>query len=184
MSANTDDLRIRNVKELSTPETLITEMPPDEEGSCNVMRSRSSVQAVLEHNDDRLIVIVGPCSIHDPSAAMEYAQRLKDLVDGLQEDLLVVMRVYFEKPRTTVGWKGLINDPHLDNSFDVNEGLRRARSLLLDLNRVGLPTATEYLDLISTMNQYNFVTFRKPWPRNNKDPKRHNQHSCQVFNKF
>ncbi len=149
VSANTDDLRIRNLKELSTPETLITEMPPDEEVSFNVMRSRSSVQAVLEHTDDRLIVIVGPCSIHDPSAAMEYALRLKDVADMLQEDLLVVMRVYFEKPRTTVGWKGLINDPHLDNSFDVNEGLRRARSLLLDLNRVGLPTATEYLDLIS-----------------------------------
>jgi 3-deoxy-7-phosphoheptulonate synthase len=95
------------------------------------------------------VVVVGPCSIHDPEAALDYAARLKTLADEVADDILVVMRVYFEKPRTTVGWKGLINDPHLDNSFDVNEGLRRARQLLLDINAVGLPTATEYLDLIS-----------------------------------
>ena len=107
------------------------------------------IQSILEQADDRLVVVVGPCSIHDPEAALDYAARLKMLADEIAEDIFVVMRVYFEKPRTTVGWKGLINDPHLDNSFDVNEGLRRARQLLLDINAMGLPTATEYLDLIS-----------------------------------
>ena len=149
MSTNTDDLRIRNLRELITPEALISEMPAENAVADNVAGSRLAIQSVLDKSDDRLVVVVGPCSIHDPVAALDYAGRLKKLADEVSLNLLVVMRVYFEKPRTTVGWKGLINDPHLDNSFDVNEGLHRARQLLLDLNAQGLPTATEYLDLIS-----------------------------------
>jgi 3-deoxy-7-phosphoheptulonate synthase len=149
MSTNTDDLRIQNLRELVVPEALIAELPAEGPLAEHVNASRSVIQSILEQADDRLVVVVGPCSIHDPDAAMDYAARLKTLADEVSEDIFVVMRVYFEKPRTTVGWKGLINDPHLDNSFDVNEGLRRARQLLLDINGVGLPTATEYLDLIS-----------------------------------
>ena len=149
MSTNTDDLRIRNLRELLVPEALIAEMPGEGSLAEHVTSSRTAIQSILERSDDRLVVVVGPCSIHDPEAALDYAARLKTLADEVADDILVVMRVYFEKPRTTVGWKGLINDPHLDNSFDVNEGLRRARQLLLDINAVGLPTATEYLDLIS-----------------------------------
>ena len=149
MSTNTDDLRIRNLRELLVPEALIAEMPGEGPLAEHVTSSRTAIQSILERSDDRLVVVVGPCSIHDPEAALDYAARLKTLADEVADDILVVMRVYFEKPRTTVGWKGLINDPHLDNSFDVNEGLRRARQLLLDINAVGLPTATEYLDLIS-----------------------------------
>lgn len=149
MSATTDDLRIRNLKELLIPESLINEMPAQGAVADHVASARSDIQQVLQKTDDRLLVVVGPCSIHDPEAAMDYAARLKDVAGQLEDRLLIVMRVYFEKPRTTVGWKGLINDPHLDNSFDVNEGLRRARTLLLEINQLGLPTATEYLDLIS-----------------------------------
>lgn len=149
MSINTDDLRIRNLRELVVPESLIAQLPAEAILAEHVTASRSVIQSILEQADDRLVVVVGPCSIHDPEAAIDYAARLKTLADEIAEDIFVVMRVYFEKPRTTVGWKGLINDPHLDDSFDVNEGLRRARQLLLDINAVGLPTATEYLDLIS-----------------------------------
>ena len=149
MSSNTDDLRIQNLRELVVPEALIAGLPAEGPLAEHVNASRTVIQSILEKTDDRLVVVVGPCSIHDPEAAMDYAARLKKLADEVSDDIFVVMRVYFEKPRTTVGWKGLINDPHLDNSFDVNEGLRRARQLLLDINGVGLPTATEYLDLIS-----------------------------------
>ena len=149
MSTNTDDLRIRKLRELLIPEQLIEEMPAQGGIAEHVTASRGAIQSVLEKTDDRLIVVVGPCSIHDPAAAIDYAGRLAELNKTVSDQLLVVMRVYFEKPRTTVGWKGLINDPHLDNSFDVNEGLRRARGLLLEINALGLPTATEYLDLIS-----------------------------------
>ena len=142
MSTNTDDLRIQNLRELVVPEALIAELPAEGPLAEHVNASRSVIQSILEHADDRLVVVVGPCSIHDPDAAMDYAARLKTLADEVSEDIFVVMRVYFEKPRTTVGWKGLINDPHLYNSFDFNEGLRRARQLLLDINGVGLPTAT------------------------------------------
>ena len=149
MSANIDDLRIRNLRELLTPEALIAEMPASPDLAQHVTDARSAIQAVLNQSDDRLVVVVGPCSIHDPVAAMDYARRLKTIAEQTAGELMIVMRVYFEKPRTTVGWKGLINDPHLDDSFDVTEGLRRARKLLLDINALGLPTATEYLDLIS-----------------------------------
>ncbi len=145
----TDDLRIRAVKNVSSPESIRNELPITPKASRTVYDTRMGIQKILRGDDDRLVVIVGPCSIHDPKAAIEYAGRLKKLRDSLASDLLIVMRVYFEKPRTTVGWKGLINDPDLDNSFHINKGLRVARKVLLDLADLGIPSATEYLDLIS-----------------------------------
>ena len=145
----TDDLRIVTMKELLSPEQLTNEFPLTEKGSETVAVARSAMQDILHGRDDRVIVISGPCSIHDPEAAIEYAQRLIKPLQKYKDKLLVVMRVYFEKPRTTLGWKGLINDPHLDNSFQINEGLRKARKLLLELADMGIPAATEYLDLIS-----------------------------------
>ena len=145
----TDDLRIVAMKELLSPEQLINEFPLSEKASETVSRTRKAIQDILHGRDERLLVISGPCSIHDPEAALDYARRLIVPMQKYQENLLVIMRVYFEKPRTTVGWKGLINDPHLDNSFQINEGLRKARKLLLDLADMGIPAGTEYLDLIS-----------------------------------
>ena len=145
----TDDLRIVAQKELLSPEQLINEFPLTGKASETVVEARSAMQDILHSRDDRIIVISGPCSIHDPEAAIEYAERLIKPLQKYKDKLLVVMRVYFEKPRTTVGWKGLINDPHLDNSFQINEGLRKARKLLLQLTDMGIPAATEYLDLIS-----------------------------------
>ena len=149
MRYDTDDLRIRELKELISPESLIAEYPVDERASETVYEARRDIHRVLAREDDRLVVIVGPCSIHDVDAAREYATRLVDLRRELSSELCIVMRVYFEKPRTTVGWKGLINDPRLDGSFEINAGLRLARHLLLDLARLGLAAGTEYLDLIS-----------------------------------
>ncbi|HHB13409.1 MAG TPA: 3-deoxy-7-phosphoheptulonate synthase [Chromatiales bacterium] len=149
MKYRTDDLRIREIREVSPPEQVHREFPITEAAAETVFRAREAIHRILTGADDRLVVIVGPCSIHDPQAARDYGARLKRLRDELAGDLEIVMRVYFEKPRTTVGWKGLINDPDLDGSFNINKGLRLARSLLLDLNRGGLPAATEYLDLIS-----------------------------------
>jgi len=146
---DTDDLRIRELKELAAPEALIAEYPVDERASETVYVARRDIHRVLVREDDRIVVIVGPCSIHDVDAAREYAKRLVELRSELSGELCIVMRVYFEKPRTTVGWKGLINDPRLDGSFEINAGLRLARHLLLDLARLGLPAGTEYLDLIS-----------------------------------
>ena len=145
----TDDLRILSIQEVIPPEQLHTEYPISERASQTVYETRQAIQAILAGRDDRLIVVTGPCSIHDPRAAREYANRLVGYVEKLRSDLLIVMRVYFEKPRTTVGWKGLINDPHLDGTFQINEGLRLARSLLLYLAEQGVPAGTEYLDLIS-----------------------------------
>ncbi len=146
---NTDDLRILETKKLISPETLIEQLPVSQATGKVVSSARSVIHNILVGEDDRLLVIVGPCSIHDPEAAREYAGRLKDISDQLIDDLFIVMRVYFEKPRTTVGWKGLINDPDLNNSFQINKGLHLARRLLLDLGEMGLPAGTEYLDLIS-----------------------------------
>lgn len=146
---NTDDLRIVAMKELLSPEQLHREIPITEQASETVYHARKGIQDILHGRDDRLLVVAGPCSIHDTEAALEYARHLVKPLQALREDLLVVMRVYFEKPRTTVGWKGLINDPHLDGSFQINEGLRKARKLLMDLADMGVPTGTEYLDLIS-----------------------------------
>ena len=149
MNIRTDDTRIEQSGELFTPLQLIQDLPAGEHVMRVVAQGRARIHDILRGADDRMFMIVGPCSIHDPDAALEYARRLKPLADELQHDLVVVMRVYFEKPRTTVGWKGLINDPHLNESFDINTGLRLARKLLIDINHIGLPCATEFLDLIS-----------------------------------
>ncbi|HEX7989646.1 MAG TPA: 3-deoxy-7-phosphoheptulonate synthase [Stenotrophomonas sp.] len=149
MPPHTDDLRIRKLEPLTSPAQLLALLPCDEEASQTVADARASLHRILHGQDDRLAVVVGPCSIHDPIAAMEYAQRLRPLRDALSGELEIVMRVYFEKPRTTVGWKGLINDPDLDGSFNINKGLRVARGLLRDINRLGLPAGVEFLDVIS-----------------------------------
>jgi 3-deoxy-7-phosphoheptulonate synthase len=149
MFHRTDDLRIREVKTLMAPAILLDELPITEPVSTLVARSRREVGDVLAGRDDRLLVVVGPCSIHDPDAGLEYARRLAGLGHEVSDDLCVVMRVYFEKPRTIVGWKGLINDPHLDGSFAINEGLRLARRFLLSVNALGLPAGTEFLDPIT-----------------------------------
>ena len=145
----TDDTRIEQVGELLAPAQLMDALPASDKVTETVYRARNQIHDVLRGADDRLVVIVGPCSIHDPRAAMEYAAGLKKIADEFQHELIVVMRVYFEKPRTTVGWKGLINDPHLNESFDINEGLRLARKILIEINELGLPAATEFLDLVS-----------------------------------
>jgi 3-deoxy-7-phosphoheptulonate synthase len=149
MKYKTDDIHISGMQEVIPPEELHREYPLNDQASDTVYHTRHAIHEILTGKDDRLLVIVGPCSIHDPKAAREYAERLKVLKEDLDSDLCIVMRVYFEKPRTTVGWKGLINDPHLDDSFNINHGLRQARSLLLDLADMGIPTGTEFLDLIS-----------------------------------
>jgi len=144
---------------LITPEQLKEELPMSEAVHDTVVDSRQVVQDILDRKDHRLFVVVGPCSIHDPKAAMEYAQRLKALADELSDTLYIVMRVYFEKPRTTVGWKGLVNDPHLDDSFKIEDGLRIARRLLLDILNLGLPTSTEALDPISPQYLQDLITW-------------------------
>ena len=149
MNVRTDDLRIRDIRELTTPETLMREFAITESASQTVAAGRIAVQRILHGSDDRLAVVIGPCSIHDPVAAMEYAHRLEIERERHRDTLEIIMRVYFEKPRTTVGWKGLINDPDLDGSFNINQGLRRARGLLLDINALGLPAGCEYLDIIT-----------------------------------
>ena len=149
MSHNTDDLRIREIKELNPPAHVMREFACTKEASDTVFAARQSMHRILHGMDDRMIVVIGPCSIHDTRAAIEYAKRLKPVRDRLSADLEIVMRVYFEKPRTTVGWKGYINDPHLDGSFAINEGLEMARALLLDVLALGLPVGTEFLDLLS-----------------------------------
>ncbi|UJS23842.1 3-deoxy-7-phosphoheptulonate synthase AroG [Thiothrix winogradskyi] len=149
MKYPTDDLRIIGMHELTPPVELHREYPLSETATETVHDAREIAHRILHGEDDRLLVVVGPCSIHDVDAAMEYATRLQPLRDELKDQLHIIMRVYFEKPRTTIGWKGLINDPDMDNSFHINKGLRMARKLLLDLNNMGMPAATEYLDLIS-----------------------------------
>jgi 3-deoxy-7-phosphoheptulonate synthase len=144
-----DDVRIGAVRPLITPALLQERVPVRDDTLALVEASRAAIADVLHARDDRLVVVVGPCSIHDHDQALEYGHQLKAVADELHDDLLIVMRTYFEKPRTTVGWKGYINDPHLDGSFAINEGLERARRLLLDLTTLGLPTATEFLDLLS-----------------------------------
>jgi 3-deoxy-7-phosphoheptulonate synthase len=144
-----DDVRIAELKPLIPPQILIEELPLTYASTTTVVEARREAEAIVRKQDDRLLVIVGPCSIHDPEAALEYAQRLKELKSELQEDLCIIMRVYFEKPRTTVGWKGLINDPCLDETYQINKGLRTARGLLCKLNEMGMPAAVEFLDTIS-----------------------------------
>lgn len=149
MPYKTDDLRIVDVREVVPYAELQAEFPITEAAARTTHETRRDVHRLLHGEDDRMLVIVGPCSIHDPTAAREYARRLQSIRERLSDDLLLVMRVYFEKPRTTVGWKGLINDPDLDGSFLINKGLRLARKLLLDINEIGVPAATEYLDLMT-----------------------------------
>ncbi|MEJ2768988.1 3-deoxy-7-phosphoheptulonate synthase AroG [Mycetohabitans sp. B46] len=146
---NTDDVRIRELKELMPPAHLLREFPCEERIAHLIFNARQSLHRILHGMDDRLIVVIGPCSIHDTRAALEYAQRLVAQRKRFAGELEIVMRVYFEKPRTTVGWKGLINDPDMDNSFKINDGLRTARELLVQINALGLPAGTEYLDMIS-----------------------------------
>ena len=149
MIFQTDDLRIAGLRPLIQPQVLMEELPIAEKSSATVAKGREQIQGVLRGDDDRLLVIVGPCSVHDPVAALDYAKRLKVVADRTARDLLIVMRVYFEKPRTIVGWKGLINDPHLDETFAINEGLHKARRFLLDVADLELPAGTEFLDPIS-----------------------------------
>lgn len=152
MTTRTDDLRIRDIKPLSPPDEVIAEHPRTDRAGETVTAARQALQAILHGRDDRLAVVIGPCSIHDPEAARDYAARLRPLRDRLGGALELVMRVYFEKPRTTVGWKGLINDPDLDGRFRINRGLRLARGLLADINDSGLPAGCEFLDM--TTPQY------------------------------
>ena len=144
-----DDIRIKEIKELSPPSHLLREFPVTEKAAETTFNARTAIHRILHGADDRLLVVVGPCSIHDIGIAMEYAKKLKAEAKRHEADLLILMRVYFEKPRTTVGWKGLINDPHLDGSFKINDGLRLARKLLWDINELALPCATEFLDTIT-----------------------------------
>src|SRR5712692_5513211 len=146
MIRRTDDLRIRDVRPLIPPAILLDEIPISERASNVVSDTRLAVASALEGRDPRLVIIAGPCSIHDTKAALEYAERLEHLAERYTDHLIVVMRSYFEKPRTSIGWKGLINDPDLDESYHINKGLRLARKLLLDVNDMGLPTASEFLD--------------------------------------
>ena len=145
----TDDLRIAELRPLTSPAILMEELPISEEVSNLIAKTRLAAGNIVKGEDDRLLVIVGPCSIHDPDAALDYGGRLVKVADRLQDDLVIIMRVYFEKPRTKVGWKGLINDPHLDNSFKINVGLHIARKLLVDLGNIGLPAGSEFLDTIT-----------------------------------
>ncbi|WP_114954349.1 3-deoxy-7-phosphoheptulonate synthase AroG [Sphingosinicella terrae] len=149
MTHQVDDTRIKEIKELTPPAHLLREFPIGDRASDVVFDARAAIHRILHDEDDRLLVVVGPCSIHDPQAARDYAARLTEQRRRLADRLEIVMRVYFEKPRTTVGWKGLINDPDLDGSFKINQGLRTARELLLDINEIGLPAGTEYLDMIT-----------------------------------
>lgn len=149
MHYQNDDVRIKEIKELLPPIAILERFPASEKASATVFNARQSIHHILAKNDDRLLVVIGPCSIHDPKAALEYGQRLVSLREHYKDQLEIVMRVYFEKPRTTVGWKGLINDPYMDNSFKLNDGLRTARKLLVDLSDSGMPTAGEFLDMIT-----------------------------------
>lgn len=145
----TDNLRIKHTTEVLSPAELHEQYPLTETAAQTVYDTRQNIHNILAGRDDRILVVIGPCSIHDPAAARDYASRLKGQIEKYKNDLLIVMRVYFEKPRTTVGWKGLINDPDLNESFHINKGLGLARSLLSDINNMGVPAATEFLDLIS-----------------------------------
>jgi 3-deoxy-7-phosphoheptulonate synthase len=159
MHYQVDDVRIREIKELTPPAHLLREFPSSEKTERLTFETRQAIHRILHGSDDRLLVIIGPCSIHDPKAGTEYAQRLLETRRELEQDLVIVMRVYFEKPRTTVGWKGLINDPDLDGSFNINKGLRLARQFLMELNELGLPAGNEFLDMISPQYYADLVSW-------------------------
>ena len=164
------DQRIDRVVELAAPATLLGELPLGEERSRAVVRGREEVIAILDRSDERLLIIVGPCSVHDTAAALDYARRLSEKARELREDLLIAMRVYFEKPRTTTGWKGLINDPHLDGSADVNAGLRMARKLLLEVLDLGLLVGCEFLDPITPQYISDAVAWGAIGARTDREP--------------
>jgi 3-deoxy-7-phosphoheptulonate synthase len=149
MHFKVDDVRIREIKELAPPAHLLREFPASEKSEELAYGTRQAIHGILHGSDDRMVVVIGPCSIHDPKAGLEYARRLLEMKKELERDLVVVMRVYFEKPRTTVGWKGLVNDPDLDGSYQINKGLRVARQLLIEINELGLPAGLEFLDMIT-----------------------------------
>jgi len=155
----TDDVRIREIKPLITPLALLDILKESADSTHNILATRAAIHRILHQMDDRLLVVVGPCSIHDTAAGMEYARRLLAVKKTLAADLLIVMRVYFEKPRTTVGWKGLINDPHLDGSYDINKGLEVARKFLLDVNEIGMPAGAEFLDMITPQYTADLVSW-------------------------
>ena len=159
MHFKVDDVRIREIKELAPPAHLLREFPCSEKTAELTYNTRQAIHRLLHGSDDRVLVIIGPCSIHDPKAGLEYARKLVEMRNELERDLVVVMRIYFEKPRTTVGWKGLINDPDLDGSFQINKGLRLARELLMDINEAGLPAGTEFLDMISPQYYADLVSW-------------------------
>jgi 3-deoxy-7-phosphoheptulonate synthase len=170
MFHQTDDLRIEGLRPLIPPAILMEELPVSEEASTLVWRSREEVERIVAGEDDRLLVVVGPCSVHDTEAGLDYARRLAAKARDVRNDLAIVMRVYFEKPRTTVGWKGLINDPHLDGSFAINEGLRRARRFLLDVIALGLPAGTEFLDPITPQFIADLVSWGAIGARTSESP--------------
>jgi len=149
INKKTDDLKISSTRELITPLSLITEIPMSYRSIQTVVDSRHQIANIIHKKDKRLLIIVGPCSIHNEEAALDYAEKLMKLKKDVESNIFIVMRVYFEKPRTVLGWKGLINDPDLDNSFNINKGIKKARKLLLDLAEMGMPAGHEYLDLIS-----------------------------------
>lgn len=149
MAYQNDDERIEEIKELLPPVALLEKFPAFDEVAAVVAQARGAIHNILQKKDDRLLVIIGPCSIHDIKAALEYAEKLKTMREHFGKELEIVMRVYFEKPRTTIGWKGLINDPYMDSSFQINEGLRIGRKLLIDINEMGVPAAGEFLDMIT-----------------------------------
>ena len=155
----TDDVRVREIKPLISPLALLERLKESVTSTQKILETRAAIHNILHQADDRLLVIVGPCSIHDTKAGLEYAQRLIELHKSLANDLLIVMRVYFEKPRTTVGWKGLINDPHLDGSYDINLGLETARKFLLDVNELGMPAGMEFLDMITPQYTADLVSW-------------------------
>jgi 3-deoxy-7-phosphoheptulonate synthase len=155
----TDDVRICEIKKLITPLELLDRLKESPNSTQNILATRQEIHRILHLSDDRLLVVVGPCSIHDTKAGLEYAHRLLKIRENLSKDLLIVMRVYFEKPRTTVGWKGLINDPHLDGSYQINEGLEIARKFLLDVNELGMPAGAEFLDMITPQYTADLVSW-------------------------
>ena len=159
MTFQTDDLRIHSMQPLLTPEHLLRDCVRTAEATATVLQARGRLQRILHGHDDRLAIVIGPCSIHDPAAAREYAGRLAEQRERFADTLEIIMRVYFEKPRTTVGWKGLINDPHLDGSFRINEGLQLARQLLIDINQLGLPAGCEFLDIFTPQYLADLVTW-------------------------
>jgi 3-deoxy-7-phosphoheptulonate synthase len=155
----TDDVRIKEIKELRPPSELLEELQASASATENILATRSAIHRILHNADDRMLVIIGPCSIHNYNAGVEYAQRLLAQRERLSGELLIVMRVYFEKPRTTVGWKGLINDPYLDGSFNINDGLQLARKFLLEVNELGMPAGTEFLDTITPQYTADLVSW-------------------------